>query len=145
MTPKENIRELRVGDYHKGFLDLLSHLTKTPSMTFETFKSIFNNLKENHPVYVLEEDGKIVASGALLLDQKFSRGGALAAHIEDIVVHRDYQKKNLGRKMVEFLIAKAKEKNSYKIMLDCSEDLVEFYRKLGFEENSKHMVIYEEK
>ena len=64
----------------------------------------------------------------------------LIAYIEDIVVHKKFQNKKIGKQIVNHLISIAKKENCYKIKLDCSYDKLPFYEKLGFKENGFSMV-----
>jgi glucosamine-phosphate N-acetyltransferase len=54
----------------------------------------------NHYYVVVIESrsvGKIAAMGTLFLEQKFIRGAAVAGHIEDIVVSKEFRGSGLGR------------------------------------------------
>ena len=134
------IRNLQLEDYDKNYFELLSQLTSSPKITFEEFKNIYQNINNN--VFVIEEDGIIVASGTLLIEQKFIHQGGKVGHMEDIVVHQDYRNKKYGYQIVSFLIEKAKEKKCYKIIADCQESLLNFYSKNGFHSHGHQIALY---
>lgn len=57
------------------------------------------------------------------------------AFIEDVYVHEKHRREGIGKKLMEEVVALAKEKNCYKIIA-CSresrEEVHEFYENLGF-------------
>ena len=103
----------------------------------EILKKIIND--PNHIIHVAIDDNKIVGSTTLLIEQKFIHEGGLVGHIEDVVVRKDYEGKGVGMKLIRSLLDCAKEKNCYKTILDCKDDVKAFYEKIGFHEESNGM------
>ena len=93
----------------------------------------------NHIIHVAVDDNKIIGSTTLLIEQKFIHDGGLVGHIEDVVVRKDYEGKGVGMKLIRSLLACAKEKNCYKTILDCKDDVKAFYEKIGFHGESNGM------
>ena len=60
-------------------------------------------------------------------EQKFIHKGGLVGHIEDVVVSKGFERKEIGRKIVESLLDVAKDRGCYKTILDCKDDVKEFY------------------
>ena len=57
-------------------------------------------MKHNEQYVIVIEDvvaKTIAATGAIFLERKFLRAGALAGHIEDIVVNKSYRGKDFGK------------------------------------------------
>lgn len=73
-------RELELSDYHKAFLQCLTHLTSTKLLTYDEFQSIYNNYPGK--VYVIEIDNKIVATASLVIEHNIFE---TIAHIENVV------------------------------------------------------------
>ena len=82
---------------------------------------------------------KIVGSTTLLIEQKFIHDGGLVGHIEDVVVRKDYEGKGIGMKIVMSLLEVAKERKCYKTILDCKDDVKQFYERIGFKHESSGM------
>jgi len=61
--------------------------------------------------------------------------------IEDVVIHKNYRSKGIGRDLINHLINFSKNKKCDKIILNSSESNVIFYEKLGFEKNEVQMII----
>jgi len=135
------IREIEEDDLEKGFLETLDFLRKTSDIDKNKAKEILKKIKQNpnHIIHVAVDDNKIVGSTTLLIEQKFIHNGGLVGHIEDVVVRKDYEGKGVGTKLIRSLIACAKEKNCYKTILDCKDDVKAFYEKIGFHEESNGM------
>ncbi|MBN2884499.1 GNAT family N-acetyltransferase [Patescibacteria group bacterium] len=128
------IRQLQISDLQQGsFFQTLSALRTVDKMQESEAEKIFNDcVARGIETYVLEEDGNIIASARLLFEAKYYHQGRLAAHIEDVATHTDHQGRGLGRALIQHLITVCHEKNCYKIILDCADNIVPFYEKQGF-------------
>jgi glucosamine-phosphate N-acetyltransferase len=129
------IRLLQVSDYHKGYFDLLQKLTDAPVIEFERWKSLVQRvlIPPLYYIYVIEsEQGKIVATATLMIEQKLIHESAIAGHIEDVVVDEEYRGQGLASQLIQKLIAVAKDRNTYKIVLHCKPELQSLYEKNGF-------------
>ena len=135
------IREIEEDDLEKGFLETLDFLRNTSSIDKNKAKEILKKIKQNpnHIIYVAIADKKIIGSTTLLIEQKFIHDGGLVGHIEDVVVRKDYERKGIGIKLVTSMLEHAKEKNCYKTILDCKDDVKQFYEKIGFKRESNCM------
>ena len=135
------IREIEEGDLEKGFLETLDFLRKSSDIDKNKAKEILKKIKQNqnHIIHVAVDDNKIVGSTTLLIEQKFIHDGGLVGHIEDVVVRKDYEGKGIGIKLVTSMLERAKEKNCYKTILDCKDDVKQFYERIGFKHESNGM------
>ena len=130
-------------NYEKeDILNLLSQLTTCPHISRETYNNILNNLPTNQHIYVFENDGKPIAMGTIVIEQKLIHGGACVAHMEDIIVDKNYRGRKIGATLVKQLIEEAKKYQCYKIILNCSDDNEDFYKHNGFKKKSNGMALY---
>ena len=125
------IRKIENNDYESIF-SLLNQLTSAPLINKENFNTIVNNLSNNHLIFVYELDDKITGCVTLLIEQKLIHSGKCVAHIEDLVVDNNYKNKKIGSILINYCVEIANNNNCYKIILDCNENLFEFYKKLNF-------------
>ena len=135
------IREIEEDDLEKGFLETLDFLRNASDLDKNKAKEILKKIKQNtnHIIYVAIDNKKIVGSTTLLIEQKFIHDGGLVGHIEDVVVRKDYEGKGIGIKLVTSMLERAKEKNCYKTILDCKDDVKQFYERIGFKHESNGM------
>jgi len=135
------IREIEENDLENGFLESLDFLSKASNIDGDEAREILKKINHdpNHIIHVAIDDNKIVGSTTLLIEQKFIHEGGLVGHIEDVVVRKDYEGKGVGMKLIRSLLDCAKEKNCYKTILDCKDDVKPFYKKIGFHEESNGM------
>ncbi|KAF8978340.1 Glucosamine-phosphate N-acetyltransferase-like protein [Entomortierella lignicola] len=141
------MRPLEITDYHKGFYDCLAGLTVVGKVSQESFQKAFESMLRCQNVYhvvVIEDlkESRIVATGTLIVEQKFLRGCAKAGHIEDIVVHDSQRGKKFGIRLIDQLQYIASTVGCYKLLLTCSESNEPFYEKSGFERKDLHMALY---
>lgn len=69
------LRALRQSDYHAGFLDCLRVLTTVGDISEEQFAQRFEWISKQDGGYyilVIEDGGKVVGTGALLVERKLS-------------------------------------------------------------------------
>jgi len=139
--PEIIIREIEEEDLEKGFLETIDFLRNTGDLDKNKANEILKNIKQNpnHIIYVAIDNKKIVGSTTLLIEQKFIHDGGLVGHFEDVVVRKDYEGKGIGIKLVTSLLERAKGKNCYKTILDCKDDVKQFYERIGFKRESNGM------
>ena len=135
------IREIKENDLENGFLETLDFLRNASDLDKNKAKEILEKIKQNpnQIIQVAIDDKKIVGCITLLIEQKFIHDGGLVGHIEDVVVRKDYEGKGIGMKLVTFMLEYAKRKNCYKTILDCKDDVKQFYERIGFKHESNGM------
>ena len=135
------IRELEEKDLFNGFLESLDSLRKASDLSPKKAKEVFKKIKsdKNYKIYVAVLDSKVVGTTTLFIEQKFIHDGGKVGHIEDVVVRKEYQGKSIGQKVVKALLEYAKKEGCYKTILDCTDDLISFYEKMGFKRHSNSM------
>jgi len=135
------IRELQKKDLQNGFLTTLDSLKQTSNMDKNRAEEVFEtiNSNPNHIIAIAELDGKVVGSTTLLIEPKFIHDGGLVGHIEDVVVEKNFQGQKIGNEIVKFLLEVAKNRGCYKTILNCTEDVKEFYEKMGFKHTANEL------
>jgi len=131
------IRKLRRGDVGGAYFELLCQLSGEVRENYNfmldvaRFWPIYqgNNL---HQIFVYEDEGEIVGTATLLVENKLLHYGSRVGHIEDVVVNKHKRLKGVGRELIEKCVEHAKYTQCYKIILDCSDDNVPFYESCGF-------------
>ncbi|KAI6197021.1 hypothetical protein M3Y94_01176200 [Aphelenchoides besseyi] len=138
-------RPLRLSDFNRGYLELLSDLTTVGHVSKEAFRARFETMTVKPQAYfiVVVEDtktGKVVGSISLVLEWKFIHEAAVRGRIEDVVVHHDYRSKGLARVLNEIAIQLAKKQDVYKLSLDCKDQMISFYEKFGYKKDVNFMM-----
>lgn len=83
---------------------------------------------------------KVIGMGSYFVHCQPS--GHFVATIEDICIHLDYRSKSIGQTLVKDIIKHIKKHtNVYKIVLNCSQELKEFYEGCDFQESAIQMRI----
>ena len=135
------IRKLQKKDLFNGFLDSLDSLRKASDLNPKMAEKIFNKISENpnQVIYVAVKDSKVIGSTTIVIEQKFIHMGGKVGHIEDVVVAKEFQGKGVGQKIVKLLLEYAQKRGCYKTILDCSDELIPFYERIGFKRYSNSM------
>ncbi len=130
------------------YFALLKQLTEAPDLDTQTFLNNVKRINEMGCIIVcyienpLSDEFNIIGSGTIIIEPKLIRGGKCVGHIEDIVTNANYRGKGIGKDTLDLLIQEGREKNCYKIILDCVENLETFYCKNGFEKKGLQMALY---
>jgi glucosamine-phosphate N-acetyltransferase len=106
------------------------------------FLPMWNSFCEQANVHSLVAvmNSQIVGYGSIVIEKKI-RGGKMG-HIEDIVSHSMFQKKAIGKAVVDALFNVAKANDCYKIVLQCKEHNIKFYEKCGYEVSGVAMQMF---
>ncbi|QKF93973.1 glucosamine 6-phosphate N-acetyltransferase [Fadolivirus algeromassiliense] len=136
------VSELQKSDYYHGFLQLLEQLTTVCAneITYQAFSDQFDKFKSK--VFVVKENGQVIGTAALLVEEKFIHKLASVGHIEDVVVSQEYRDKGIGKLLINHCVEYAKNNGCYKVILNCAEKNIEFYKKCGFTNKNVEMSIY---
>ena len=135
------VRPLREEDLGNGFLEALDALRPASDLAPERALEVFRRLQRNPDceVAVAEVGGRVAGAATLLLEHKFINRGGIAGHIEDVAVAAGQQGRGIGSALVRYLLARAEAAGCYKTTLDCADDVMPFYRRLGFRHRSNGM------
>ncbi|KAI4870146.1 acyl-CoA N-acyltransferase [Hypoxylon rubiginosum] len=139
------IRSLERGDYSKGFLDCLEVLTWIGDTSEAEFIERYDEMIEAKGTYyfaVIEHEGRIVGTGALVVEKKFIHQRGKAGHIEEISIAKEHQGKGLGLKMIQALDSLAINLGCYKNILNCGPRNEAFYAKCGYRNSGIEMSNY---
>lgn len=93
------------------------------------WKSIYQQSNVHSLVAVI--DNQVVGYGTIVIETKPS--GWKMGHVEDIVSHRLFRKKGIGKAIVDSLFKIAKTNGCYKVAIQCKEHNIEFYKKCNYE------------
>ena len=123
---------------------LLSQLTDAPEINNDKFKKFISKLNNNHQIFVYIKDYNLVGMITVLIEPKLIHNGSSVAHIEDLVVDKDYQRMGIAKELIDFSIDYINNSinKCYKIILDCKKELLPFYNKFEFEERNIQMAKY---
>jgi glucosamine-phosphate N-acetyltransferase len=124
------------------YIHLLSHLTSTYDLSFDTF---IHNIKEINNmglilVCIIREKDEIllVGTGTIIIEPKIIHGGKSVGHIEDVVVHPTYRGKGIAHTILNMLVDYSSQK-CYKVILNCNPNMEQFYNKAGFDKKCIQM------
>lgn len=142
-SPTESliIRDVEVGDLAQ-VLELLSHLTSAPALTQRELEVVHQRRVAagvRTLVAVDPEMHTVLGTASLLVEPKFTRGGKSVGHVEDVVTHPLSRGKGIGQKLLQQLVVAAKEHDCYKVILDCTDDMLAYYSKAGFRKCENQM------
>lgn len=143
------IREIEENDIEAGrLLEVLENLAPVGGLTMPAAKMILKEIRSNplHKIFVAvtqegRERGLVIGTTTLLVEPKFIFGGGRVGHIEDVAVRAGYQRKGIGVKLVNYATEQAVAMRCVRTVLDCSDENVPFYKKIGYSYHGNTMKI----
>ncbi|MEI8123462.1 MAG: GNAT family N-acetyltransferase, partial [bacterium] len=116
---------------------LVTLLTQLTTMSRDTAVSTFRRLKlyPDYNVYIGLTQDRVVGTFGLMIMDNIGHNGAPIAVVENVVVDSGSRRQGIGRKMLTFAAATARQKQCYKMILASNVRLTEshqFYESLGF-------------
>jgi len=127
-----NVRKLDESDISEALFDALSNLSEV-GLDVDQAK-LLHSIRENQAVstYGFFEGDELLGTISVIVEQKLIHKGAPAGHIEDVAVRKGNEGLGVGRALVSHAVEECRQAGCYKVVLDCSSDLVPFYAKHGF-------------
>jgi len=143
------IREIEENDIENGgLLEVLENLASVGGLSKAAAKTILKEIKSNplHRIFVAvlergRNQGLIIGTTTLLVEPKFIFGGGRVAHIEDVAVRAGWQRKGIGLKLVSYATEQAAIMRCVRTVLDCSDENIPFYEKIGYSYHGNSMKI----
>jgi len=130
------IRELKVEDLNpkRGFLQTLSNLSEVGKVSEKEAKKIFKEMKKEKSYIFVAVDGNkdIIGTIKLMVEQKFYHQGAKAGHIEDVITRKGFENMGVAGSLIKKALGQARKFGCYKVILDCRDELIPFYKKFRF-------------
>jgi len=136
-----SIRAITVDDYDSVYY-LLQQLTDVGEYNQARYVEYIHQLSENIHIVVLCTPTHIIGLGTILIEHKIVHSFSKVGHIEDIVIDVSYNGNGYGQQLIQYLIDYAQQQGCYKVILDCSDEVKEFYKKCGFTQKNISMGIY---
>jgi glucosamine-phosphate N-acetyltransferase len=132
------VRYLRAGDCD-DYIKLIGQLTNIGNISQSQYNEFVKNQDHNHNTIVYEFEGKVIGCLTMLIEQKIAHSFSCVMHIEDVVVDEKYRGKGLSRVLIERALEVSRERNCYKVILDCDSKNINFYKHMGFSQDEFQM------
>lgn len=108
--------------------------TPLPEQYLNAFDRI-NSDQNQELMVMLNDSGDIIGTLQLSFIQYLTYQGGIRAQIEAVRVHENYRNKGIGKKLIQWAIDRAKQKEAHVVQLTTDKKrnaAVQFYEKLGF-------------
>jgi len=130
------------GDDLPALLDLLNQLHDVPETLGDQHRAAFAAVTADprQRLFVVEREGRLLASAALVVVPNVTHGGRPYAIVESVVVDEAARGSGVGTRLMRHIIARARDDGCYKIALTSRKHRVDahrFYARLGFEATSE--------
>ncbi|MGH2544119.1 MAG: GNAT family N-acetyltransferase [Ardenticatenaceae bacterium] len=114
-----------------------------PHAYYQAFEAIERDL--HNELIVVESEGRIVGTFQLTFIPSLTFQGGKRAQIEGVRVARGVQGQGIGRAMIEWAIARARQAGCCLVQLTTNKqraDAIHFYTRLGFAPSHEGMKLY---
>ena len=132
--------------YHKLTISL-SRVEMGRSPSPDDYRKVFAEIcaDPRHELLVAEYQGQVVGTVVLLIVPNLSHSATPWALVENLIVAQKHRRRGAGKLLLEYVIARAKEKGCHRIEL-CSDkrrrEAHRLYRSVGFEASAYGFRIY---
>lgn len=127
----------------KNYLNLLQQLTNAENIEDNIFNKTIEDIHKHGVIYIAyNNNNEIIGSCSALIEQKIIHGCKNVCHIEDLVIDENYRNNGISKQLVSLCQNFAMDKNCYKIILNCKNELQPFYEKINFKNNGIQMSKY---
>ena len=118
-----------------------------PQQPIQDYQRVFAemNALPGYQLLVAEEDGKIIGTTVLAILPGFAHGVSPFAVVEYVVVDDNHRKQGIGKLLMDYVVARAREAGCYKIMLTSDNRRTgahRFYEAIGFQASAHGFRLY---
>jgi GNAT superfamily N-acetyltransferase len=118
---------------------------KNPSLEeYQKTLDVINSIP-GYDLLVAEDQDGILGSVVLLIMPNLAHRASPWALVENLIIDSKQQRQNIGKKLMEYAINRARDKGCYKLILNSNKirkGAHKFYQSLGFELSSYGFSIY---
>ena len=128
-----SVRPAEVLDVDNGLLETLGNLQETGLHPLDA-KQVLEDmiLSPVYRMYVAVSGKTVIGVATLLIEQKLIHNGGKVGRIEDVATKPGCERLGIGFNLVGQLVVEAQVAGCYKVILECNENNVPFYSKIGF-------------
>jgi len=124
-----------------------SRIESDKILSLEDYQRTLNEIYRipGYELLVAEDKGRFLGTMVLLIMPNLTHHASPWALVENLIIDPKQQRRNIGRKLMEYAISRAKDEGCYKIILNSNKKrrgAHKFYRSLGFEASSHGFSIY---
>lgn len=119
--------------------NILSNLSDIDIINSDEWPYFLENLPSNQHIFILSYKEKYIGMVSIFIERKIIHRGKSVAHIEDLVILKEYKGMGFGRDLLNFCKKFARENNCYKIILNCNQFIKNFYIKNNFFESGHQL------
>ncbi|AXT60352.1 GNAT family N-acetyltransferase [Aquimarina sp. AD10] len=115
-----------------------------PEQYLEAFRAI--DIDPQQELIVVEnQNAEVIGTLQLTFIRYLTYQGGIRAQIEAVRIRKDQRDKGIGKKMFEWVIARAKQKGAHLLQLTSDKkrpEAIHFYKKLGFRSSHEGMKLH---
>lgn len=116
---------------------MLKEFSKPPFNEKDSLRNVLKSLNfyfQNAEIYISEIDGEIVGVIVFQIEQWWEGPVVI---IQDLAIKEKFQKKNVGKELMNFVETYAKKKKAKRIYFETHKksSAIKFYKKLGYKIN----------
>lgn len=142
---KFKVKELKKKHITEELFNTLKNLSNSTVTDIDEGKKQFKKIKKNknHHIYVaIDKDSKeVIGLITLLVEPKFIHDNGYLGHIEDVVTRKGFEGQGIGKELVSQANKEAAKEGCYRVILNCSDENMDFYEKLGFKKRENEMAL----
>ncbi len=121
-------------------IELLQDMDGEEGLAPDEYLRMWNKINEYpyYKVFVVEDRKLIMGICSLIIIDNLGHKGARLAVAENMIVNQDFRGQGVGSQLMQFVMARAKEEECYKLMLSSNKKrrlAHRFYEQLGFEQH----------
>ena len=126
------LKELDCNDNYKQYFELMYEFTNyKKDITIDDFKNYINQKSDVVIIILKNKEDNIIGAGTIFNIKKLHNNSV--GQIEDVIITEKYRNMGLGKMIINKLIEIGKTHfKCYKIILNCLDKNIEFYKKCNF-------------
>ncbi len=127
-------------------LELLKDMDGEEGIPLGQARTIWCRINEYpyYKIFIAQDDNIIIGTCSLIIIDNLGHNGIKMAVAENMIVGSRFRGCGVGKQIIKFIMERAKEERSYKLILSSNKKRVNahrFYEQLGFEQHGLSFMI----
>ena len=113
----------RILELYKELTITTSNMESTKNPSLEDYQKTLNKINSipGYELLVAEDKDGILGSAVLLIMPNLAHQATHWALVENLIIDQKQQRRNVGTKLIEYAINRAKDEGCYKLMLNSNK------------------------
>lgn len=133
------VRKATQEDWRRGLKECLEQFGPCHIYDNDVHEYMLARAEVGIATLVAVEGVKVVGTASYFTEPKLIHDGRPVGHIEDVATLPAHQRQGIAGELLKYIEKSCRNRQCYKLILNCSDEMIPFYEKFGFKRDGAGM------